>query len=414
MGIENVRIVDTRDLEPIFHATNFQLTLKNLLICDARQKNSFTIAVTSGKLFLVDVRIYSTCTYTEFSIHGPAYPVLRATNQSEVEVFRSTFVDCRSGFSIEQSEAKFIECRWKNIETFNVRIDSKLTMVQSSMIGVTKGGSIQGSVEASFRGCEFVAKSGYAMKIVHGRSVLGNTDSKSVPTHFVLAERGAQLRLESCSLSGFHFPIRVHDFHSKADIRKCKLLDCRYGLSSDMNSSISVVDCRLAVNAVILLARNVRGNIEFRRNFVQIGRFFDREKYPRGVKAVFVSDSEPGVIKHDFESHAYQPHESRKPENDGIGGTAKMQSKYMSGIMAAAAADPLADAAEDPFQHRAPWSMDSFKSCRYCESTRYEKPEAKFMYCSACKKVCYCSKECQSAHWKDHKLVCDRRSKKSQ
>jgi len=30
----------------------------------------------------------------------------------------------------------------------------------------------------------------------------------------------------------------------------------------------------------------------------------------------------------------------------------------------------------------------------------------KMRYCGKCKKVCYCSKECQEADWKDHKVVC--------
>ena len=39
--------------------------------------------------------------------------------------------------------------------------------------------------------------------------------------------------------------------------------------------------------------------------------------------------------------------------------------------------------------------------------------EKKFQYCSKCRSVCYCSKECQIAHWPDHKLICHKLGKKS-
>ena len=29
-----------------------------------------------------------------------------------------------------------------------------------------------------------------------------------------------------------------------------------------------------------------------------------------------------------------------------------------------------------------------------------------FAKCSRCRKVCYCSRECQKAHWKEHKKEC--------
>ena len=46
------------------------------------------------------------------------------------------------------------------------------------------------------------------------------------------------------------------------------------------------------------------------------------------------------------------------------------------------------------------------KSCLMC--MKDEKPDAKFQYCAKCRSVCYCSKECQKAHWRDHKLACSK------
>jgi hypothetical protein len=42
------------------------------------------------------------------------------------------------------------------------------------------------------------------------------------------------------------------------------------------------------------------------------------------------------------------------------------------------------------------------KVCHYCNKT-----VEKLLKCSKCKRVKYCSKECQKAHWKDHKKDCE-------
>ena len=55
-------------------------------------------------------------------------------------------------------------------------------------------------------------------------------------------------------------------------------------------------------------------------------------------------------------------------------------------------------------------TLSFMKSCRYCRKSQKDKPEAKFMYCIRCRLVCYCSKDCQQANWKDHKLVCKQNS----
>jgi hypothetical protein len=43
------------------------------------------------------------------------------------------------------------------------------------------------------------------------------------------------------------------------------------------------------------------------------------------------------------------------------------------------------------------------RRCEQCDKTTSEKLQK----CSACRKVYYCNRECQVAHWKHHKPVCD-------
>ena len=42
--------------------------------------------------------------------------------------------------------------------------------------------------------------------------------------------------------------------------------------------------------------------------------------------------------------------------------------------------------------------------CGHCG--RKEEPREKFKKCGKCENVCYCSRECQKTHWKEHKVLC--------
>lgn len=50
------------------------------------------------------------------------------------------------------------------------------------------------------------------------------------------------------------------------------------------------------------------------------------------------------------------------------------------------------------------------KHCVTCHVDKYhddfQEVKLKLYYCGACRRVRYCSKECQAADWRDHKTNC--------
>jgi len=53
---------------------------------------------------------------------------------------------------------------------------------------------------------------------------------------------------------------------------------------------------------------------------------------------------------------------------------------------------------------------DLRKLCERCCLDQRHGSGTKFLYCSDCREVCYCSKPCQVADWPNHKILCSKRT----
>ena len=122
--------------------------------------------------------------------------------------------------------------------------------------------------------------------------------------------------------------------------------------------------------------------------------------------AVIYTDREPQILKHDFAKTCVRYFDSKdyKPYLAGqtYGTTRETRAGHRQW-----------NSESKSEAHR--WGGDDWpdlpnsqlRECLHCLISPFEKPGAKFQYCSRCRKVSYCSKECQVANWRDHKYRCE-------
>jgi hypothetical protein len=156
------------------------------------------------------------------------------------------------------------------------------------------------------------------------------------------------------------------------------------------NSSGLIKNCQfISCGSVGVLAHNVKGEVKFQDNRLIDGdtpRFFKDAKSPHPL--------------HDFKNAVTEPSENfyneRPRRDEQSADTKRVQANQLEAL-----------ACGDFYAKQDTKRLVKVKTCNRCEvqQTPFEK-EQKIKYCVRCKRVCYCSKECQNADWVDHKLIC--------
>lgn len=367
VGLEDVRIVNEQQ-RSVIPAMECPLTLKNLLIYEIGNGiQRHTIHVQSTEADIQDVRIHGTKSFALFFCA-----------QAKVKVVRSTFVDCSSGFGIRRSDATFADCKWKEIDYCSASVNCNLSFSRCSFTDSKLQGVIMmGAVNVRFDGCEFIA-----------------SPKKVAIQRAIDVSHGVQLNMNECAISGFSTAFEIADFHTNAVIQKTKFVNCSIAFDYRMNASLSVFDCVLDIELLVMyVMTQVRGKAEFRRNVVRSpGAHFNVKNV-----AAFLSDGDQKFIDHDFELFFFHAVEPEVVPWQGAGATAKSRARFMKSMTKYDAKYPLPEETKV-----SKWPIEKIKRCSYC----FKGPEEKFSYCTKCRIACYCSKACQKAHWKDHKLVC--------
>ena len=353
VGTKEVRIVNTSPTDSLafFCMRHGELTLKNVTmfwrpmntpIDDFPVERMPTIRGYAAKMALVDVRI-----------HGSKYMWLSCGEDSELQVTDCVFSKC---WFLCENKAEFLNCRW--FDSIDDDVSAKCR----------PGVAIYGGSKVTLHQCQFIMRNEFD----------GQLPRSSGRSAAIWVRSGGKIVMTETSVFGFEYAIKVEDALSSVVVKSCKLLDCFLSaIVSSGNTTVIVQDCEL-VPHVMIFGINENGKVKFRRNSIR-----NRESAAEET-AFILTDREPKVLDHDFASvrieidnrmdHWYKPL---------FGATRKSRVKH-------------AEQCNDP----------TWRQCYYCLKTSTIKPEAKFRYCSKCRLICYCSKECQQTHWRDHKLVC--------
>ena len=162
------------------------------------------------------------------------------------------------------------------------------------------------------------------------------------------------------------------------------------------NASLVVNDNVISSGLLIDCIANVKGRVEFLRN-----------KLSANTRRIIALDRVSKKPKHDVHGleFIHGPSESYEP-------SAKERSKHTKRVKKMAQ-----EKGGDSVDYEA-FSSPKFKRCDKCLKREDDdavnswfrgvsaEPTQKFRYCKGCNELCYCSKECQLAHWPDHRLAC--------
>ena len=199
-------------------------------------------------------------------------------------------------------------------------------------------------------------------------------------------------------ISNFQIAISIHGSNTRVNVLSCRLRGCYLGVDILHDASCLVSESILETDGVACVLKNTSGVVEFKGNVKLKGNEV-------GWPLILVDRISKPVI-HDFENVDVQFHQPRTSLN-----SRKTQSKFSEQTSQLVS--------ESAFLHRLLTSPSSardaclrvsdidYKYCRHCGTAEDRfKSGFKFKYCSSCHRVCYCSKECQTADWKDHKFGC--------
>ena len=386
VGLQEVRILSTSaPLQCIFAALRMELIIRNVTIYGRRGPLNATITACAASVQLVDVRI-----------HGSRHHALQMTEGSNLKAVNCAFAEFRVPFSLTECKAVFKSCRW----TFRDGCAGDLAAFTGSTFHGDMRFGIVHNGSATFHQCQFIRSS--ASDEETGGFFVSNYGA------IYLAKQGKLLMTES-SVSGFERPVIASDSYSNAVIKRCQFLDCGTAFSSDLNSDISVIECELAVKHLLKLSLNEKGKVRFERNTLRPTRKFPElflcPNWPN--QPIIVTDREAKVLTHDFAKvnieyieprSQYHPKETYGPtrqsriDNEEYAVKMKLNVNHLL--------EGVPSIISDLYVGK------DMRECLHCGKTSKEKPKAKFQYCAKCRNVSYCSKECQAAHWRDHKLLC--------
>lgn len=355
VGTNEVRILMTDEsVNDSFLTIGMQLSMRNLLIYDWNERKKKTMVVSQTKLTLADVRI-----------HGSTNSPVSCFDKSEANISDCSFTKCTGKFLFQESKGNVSRCRWTDIDGDGFINHGSVVQIEYCVFKEIR--SIDVSGDGTFRRCEFVARP------------RPHSDSAFVG---ICANSGGKLAVKNCTISRYRSPFGVQDFHAHVTVKRSIVKDCFMAISAQLNGNFLFEKCELGVFYIGLFRFYVRGKAQFRNNYLKPSHFegLTPRADSKRAYASFTRDCVPDVLEHDFKQLTL--------EHPDVKGPFPME--------------------KPPKDRRICCNCSKSEQLEKLRCSLAKEPEIKFRFCSACRKVLYCSEECKNANWKDHKLICDK------
>ena len=380
VGVNNVRIINLRD--GIF-VNRMHLTVKNVSVYHRRLTCPAAFHVVSGQLTLVAVRINAMKVVAVFL--GLAAQACLFDCALAGGLTSCIIGDC--------SVMRFYGCRITDMtQSSSILLQSTFTAVDTIFLRARGVGNNSGV--GHFLRCE--------MRGEWNEDESLNNEHQDDIAMAMSVSNGARVTVTETRISNYRVPIELADPKSGIMVDRSQIVDCIYAIVARVNSNAKVSDCVLGVKIALRLDNNDNGVVIFERN-----EELDTTRMmldPISKKPQHDFDPEPVWLTDDPKP---LPKASSK-KRSALTGQRQVALRDMLAEGERTGGMPTIEEIKKVIDH------DLYKSCAFCHALecmnfpahRVVKAGIKFKFCSKCNTVCYCSKECQIAHWKSHSLVC--------
>ena len=387
VGVNNVRIINLRD--GIF-VNRMHLTVKNVSVYHRRLTCPAAFHAVSGQLTLVAVRINAMKVVGVF---------LGLASQACLFdcALAGGLTSCIIG---DHSVMRFYGCRITDMsQTCSILMKSTFTAVDTIFLrarGVANNSGIGHFLRCEIRGEWNEDES------------LNNERMEDIAMAMTVTN-GARVTVTDTRISNFRIPIELADPKSAIMVDRSKIVDCIFGIVARVNSNAKICDCVLGVKIALRMNNNDNGVVIFERN----------EWLETVLGTGIMLDPISKKPQHDFEDVVWL-----KDDPKPLANVSSKKRSMLTGQRQVAMRDMLAEGERTGgmptiAEIKNVLDHDLYKSCSFCHALecmnfpaeRTVKAGIKFKFCSKCEIVCYCSKECQIAHWKSHRLVCKKEKK---
>ena len=373
VGLNEVRLLLMDDLAGTFVLDRVNLIMRNIRVYDCRVNPSFVFAlfqVVETKCELIDTKIYAPLTFGMTATHeGSVIKLLRCT------VITKAMGPCKGG----------------------------LLRAENCRISASHDGGLVAGGNATFDAANvrFYGKTAinviYKSKCILDACTFDNEEKVRLPSVTVKSE--GSLVCRRTSFSGYPTVIFADGSGTSVIVRECNLFGGETPVMALTNASVSVTDSTISTDipwCVLQLCHNSQGKVEFLRN--KLG--------PLTSPCIRLdkSSAKPSI---DSEELFFDVHDVNWPAPKAVDRQRSKATKANEDLISRC---PSREMSFDDIMMCA--SLD--KHCEKCG--RMEKLDVveassleKYRYCKGCRAVCYCSKECQVAHWGDHRLKCGRK-----